>query len=197
MGYSILAAGETSSLTTNSIPLLNNLISSIVIPALEGAAKKEAQKYAGLYSATASGASSSITLAIDDNPGISVISWTNNGVNMLHTVATFFGISNLNDVSVRLYYSSLEYPTKSGSTFVGFRAIMRNLADSSPEPPFSGPFCSACNTWQLIDLMPYGNIGFDEFLFELDENGEVLSIQPRALRVTLIKNTRRHSDEEL
>lgn len=168
--------------------MLNNLVSSILVPILDAAAKDEAQKYAGNYSHIHATGNSSITLVIDENPGLAVTSWRNNGVNMLQTVMALYNAPTPADVSVRLYYSDLEYPTKSGSTFVGFRAVMQNLAANNATAPFDGPFTRACDSWQLIDAIPYGNVGLDEFLFEVNRHGDVVSIQPRALRVTLTKD---------
>ncbi|KAJ5087561.1 hypothetical protein N7456_011177 [Penicillium angulare] len=185
IGFSVLSAGENSTIVTNSVPSLSNLITKIFIPALEEAAKQEAKKYTGTYAT----GSSSLTLAIDENPGLAVKSWTNNGVNMLQTVKTLYQAANVDDISVRLYYSELEYSAKSGSRFVGFRAVIQNLAGRDVSAPFDGIFSQACVSWEVINAVPYGNVGLDEFLFEVNRDGDVVSIQPRALRVTLKRNS--------
>ncbi|KKK21307.1 hypothetical protein P175DRAFT_0478861 [Aspergillus ochraceoroseus IBT 24754] len=188
VGLSVLAAGADSALATGSVPVLANLLSSALVPALEEAAKEEAAKlYTGTYAeASTTNATSAITFTVDDSPGLSVTAWTNNGINMLETVMGFYGAPNVSDVSVRLYYSGLQYRTPCGSTFVGFRAIMQSTAAAST-PAFDGPFTQSCISWQLINVMPYGNVGLDEFLFELNADGDVVSVQPRALRITLAK----------
>ncbi|KAJ6013735.1 hypothetical protein N7540_008326 [Penicillium herquei] len=186
-GFSVLVAGPNPALASNTLTMLSDLLSTTLIRALEGAARDEAQKFTGAYVDTTTNTNSSITLSIDSGPGISVTSWINNGVNMLQTVQVFYQIPTLADVSVRLYYTALDHRVESGSTFIGFRAVMRSLAETNTPTAFQGPIGKSCHTWQLIDAVIYGNVGLDEFLLEVNEAGEVISIQPRALRVTLTK----------
>ncbi|KAJ5728885.1 uncharacterized protein N7483_003393 [Penicillium malachiteum] len=186
-GFSVLVAGPNPALASDTLTRLSDLLSTNLIRALEGAAKDEAQKFTGTYVNTAPNTNSSIALAIDSGPGISVTSWINDGVNVLQTVQVFYQIPTLADVSVRLYYTALDHQVESGSTFISFRAVMRSLADTNTPTAFQGPIGNSCHSWQLVDGVIYGNVGLDEFLFEVNEDGQVISIQPRALRVTLTK----------
>jgi hypothetical protein len=51
----------------------------------------------------------------------------------------------------------------------------------------NGPFTSSCITWVTVDGKVYGNVGIDEFVFNVDETGIVKSIAPLVLRTTLSK----------
>ncbi|KAJ5717069.1 hypothetical protein N7488_002715 [Penicillium malachiteum] len=184
-GFSVLVAGPNPALASSTLTMLTDLVAKNLISGLEAAAKDEAKKFTGTYVDTS--ANSSITLVIDSGPGLSVTSWINNDVNMLQTVQTLYQVPTLADLSVRLYYTTLDHRVDSGSTFIGFRAVMGSIAESNTPPAYQGPVGSSCHSWQLVDAVIYGNIGLDEFLFEVNEAGQVISIQPRALRVTLTK----------
>ncbi|KAJ5822829.1 hypothetical protein N7447_005169 [Penicillium robsamsonii] len=174
VGFTILNAGNN---THFSAALASDLISAILIPALEQSAKNQAhQRFAGTYSLGSS--NSSITIATDNGPGLVVTNWINNSSNMLNAFMALNGISDPSQLSVRLYPTGLESPGR-----ISFRAVVPPALPSG-----IGPFTSSCITWVTIDSNVYGNVGIDEFVFNLDQNGNAVSISPRALHTTLQKS---------
>ncbi|KAJ5375432.1 hypothetical protein N7517_007438 [Penicillium concentricum] len=173
VGFTILSAGNNSH---SSVALASDLISAILIPALEQSAKNQAhERFAGTYSLGTS--NSSITITTDNGPGLVVTNWINNSSNMFHAFMALNGMSDPSQLSIRLYPTGLESPGR-----ISFRAVVPPALPSG-----IGPFTSSCFTWVTVDSHVYGNVGIDEFVFNLDQNGNVESISPRALHTTLQK----------
>jgi len=171
VGFTILGAGNN---THESLALASDLVSAILLPALEQSAKNQAkQRFAGTY--TLDDTNSSITLTTDDGPGLVVTNWINNSSSMLTAFMVLEGITNPSQLSIRLYPTGLESPGK-----ISFRAVV-----PPPLPPGIGPFTSSSITWVTLDSHVYGNVGIDEFVFDLDRSGNAVSLSPRALRTTL------------
>ncbi|KAJ5504779.1 hypothetical protein N7463_007653 [Penicillium fimorum] len=172
VGFTILSAGNN---THSTVALASDLISAILIPALEQSAKDQAhQRFAGTYSLGAS--NSSITITTDNGPGLVVTNWINNS-DMLNAFMALNGISDPSQLSIRLYPTGLESPGR-----ISFRAVV-----PPPLPSGIGPFTSSCITWVTVDSHVYGNVGIDEFVFNVDQNGNAVSVSPRALHTTLEK----------
>lgn len=175
VGFTILGAGAH---THVSLALASDLISAILLPALEQSAKTQASKrFAGTYAL--SKGNSSISIATDDGPGLSITHWINNSTDMLKSVATLNGISDPSQLSIRLYPTGLESPGQ-----VSFRAVV-----PPPLPSGIGPFTSSCITWVTVDSQVYGNVGIGEFVFDVDAEGDAVSVSPRALRTVLQRTT--------
>ncbi|KAI9926587.1 hypothetical protein MW887_004355 [Aspergillus wentii] len=175
VGFTILAAGtqETTS-TTDVVSYLSDMISTTLIPALEDAAKIEAAaRFTGVYASTKT--NSSLTLTADDGPGLKVQSWISNSDNLLGSLAQLKGYGNLD---IRLYPTGLE-----STNHVSFRAIIRDLSASRG----IGPTTNSCITWGTVDGMLYGSVGLDEFMFELNQSGDVVGVSPGALRISLAR----------
>lgn len=171
VGFTVLAAGKSSH---ESVALVSDLISTTLVPALEQCAKAQARKrFTGTY--TLKSANSSVTITEDDGPGLNVSSWINNSGDITDMLKKHYKSS---EVSVRLYPTGLESPGR-----ISFRALMQAL----PTPDGPGPFSRSCSTWQYVDILLYGNVGVGEFVFGLDNNGDVSSLSPRAMRVSLPK----------
>ncbi|GMG06452.1 unnamed protein product [Aspergillus oryzae] len=171
VGFTILAAGES---TTEAVTLITDLTINTLIPALEDAAREEANtQFAGEYSS----ANASIKITTDDQPGLKVTEWTNESVDVRQLLVSKLGLQNASDLSVRLYPSGLKAPGR-----VGFRAVFQ---DNSEGDSGIGPVTRACNTWSSVDSIIYGNVGADEFVFGVDGSGRAVSISPRALRVEI------------
>lgn len=171
VGFTILGAGQN---THVSLALASDLISATLIPALEQSAKNQASKRFGGTYALNSG-NSSISITTDDGPGLKITSWINNSSDMFKAFATLNGISDPSQLSIRLYPTGLETPGQ-----VSFRAVV------PPSMPNGiGPFTSSCITWVTVDSQVYGNVGIDEFVFDVDADGDAMSVSPRALRTVL------------
>lgn len=171
VGFVVMGAGQN---THVSLAFVSDLISQTLIPALEQSAKNQAhQHFAGTYALR--NGNSSITIVTDGGPALSVTRWINNSTNMLNSYATLNGISDPSQFSIRLYPTGLQNQGQAS-----FRAVI-----PPPLPTGIGPFTSSCITWVTVDGQVYGNVGIDEFLFNMDRNGNAVSVSPRALRTVL------------
>jgi hypothetical protein len=173
IGFNVLAAGSN---THETVALASDIVSESLLPALDQAAKNQANgRFAGTYALTTT--NSSITIDTDDGPALVVTNWINNGTDMFPSYMILYGISDRSQFSIRLYPTGLQSPGQ-----LSFRAVI-----PLQFPPGIGPFTSSCITWATIDLQVYGNIGVDEFVFDFDESGNAASVSPRALRTILPK----------
>lgn len=185
VGFTLMSSGPNPTGATRTVP---NLIVQELISALEDAAKEEAnQRFSGTYSLK-HGKNSSITLVTDDGPGLKVTSWINDNENILNSAALLMRFGDASQINIRLQPTGLESPGQ-----ISFRAIM-----TSPllESPIKGPFCLLCMTWVMADGQKYGNVAIDEFLFDVDDDGNAVSVSPRALRVSLPRRKRHGHDDE-
>lgn len=181
VGFTILAAGKGG---TNTVSGLTDQIIEELIPALEKSAKIQAHKrFSGSYAIKHKNTTMSMSITTDSGPGLKVSNWTFGGKDMFPVIEklqpTMIGKLNSyssNSLDVRLYPTGLENPGQ-----VGFRAIIQTLSK-----PSGGPFTSVCKPWLSVDGSPYGGIGVDEFIFDVNCKGEVTGVSPRAFRLTTL-----------
>lgn len=175
VGFTVLAAGSDGHA---KVALASDLISAILLPALEASAKNQAAaRFAGEYYGM-DDTNSSMTITTDDGPGLLVTSWINNGTDMIHSLMTLGHVTDPSTFSIRLYPTGLDSPGQ-----MSFRALMPPTLSTAG----NGPFTSSCITWVTVDALIYGNVGVDEFVFYLDPAGDAEGISPRVLRTTLVK----------
>lgn len=168
VGFTILAAGNDTSAVVQT---LTQAVMEVLVPALDAAAKEEAiSRFTGTYAQDKT--NSSITITTDGGPGLKVENWVSDSVDMIATIQALEGDSTA--PSVRLYPTGLE-----SSGQVLFVAIIQQLESASSQVP--------CTTWYMVDSQVYGNVGVDEFLFEVDSKGDAVAVSPRALRTVLPK----------
>jgi Beta-lactamase len=184
VGFTVLAAGPSSGPSVNR---LSDLISEIFYPALEAAAKGEADSnYAGTFQ-DPTGINSTITIVTDDRPGLGLQQWIFNGTDFISTLLSLL-LPTLDEgveIVTRLYPTGLQ-TTKDGQvTRTAFRAGF-----SIPGPQGTGPFSSTCISWVIVDIFNYGGIGFDEFVFNLGSDGRAVSVEPRLLQQTPLQIAR-------
>lgn len=173
VGFVVLGAGSNCHV---SLAYASDLISAVLIPALEQSAKEQAhRRFAGTYALDKG--NSSITITTDDGPGLRVTSWTNNSTDMFPAFMALNGMKDPSQLSIRLYPTGLESPGQ-----ISFRALV-----PPPLPDGIGPFTSSCISWVTVDSQTYGNVGLDEFVFEIDKKGDVVSVSPRVLRTVLAR----------
>ncbi|KAF2679526.1 beta-lactamase/transpeptidase-like protein, partial [Lentithecium fluviatile CBS 122367] len=148
---------------------LDNLIVGVLFPALEAAAREQADvAYAGTYTAT-NGLNSTLVLETDSTlPGLGISRWISNGTDMLSVLAELdTSIPNpepLTASAVRVYPTNLERETEDGKE-VAWRLSLDVEAGAAFS--FTGPF-SACGSWFTVDVLVLGKFPIDEFLFTLD-----------------------------
>lgn len=175
-GFVILAAGDNTSKTK---ALIAEKIVDILVPALEGIAKRQARKrFTGTFALNTSSKNSSITITTDDGPGLKVSKWISNSVDMFQVLMAQSGYTDRSKFSICLQPRGLE-----SSERIAFSAVIQGLETE----PQGGPFLQVCQTWFNIDSFVYGNAGLSEFLFNLNAKGEAVSLTSPALRVTLAK----------
>ena len=178
-GFSVFAAGAYAPYQP---AILADLIVATWISAFEDAAREQAQiNYAGTYSSTEPSLNSSITISLDERPGLGIQSWISNGTDMLQALASIptVGVGAGQNVSVRLYPTGLQ----SGNE-IAFRASF----DALPQPIVGKVFSMNCDSWVMAGSANYGEVALGNFIVEVDQaTGQAVSISPRALRVTLEK----------
>lgn len=172
IGFSVLAAGDNPD---GNVLLLANMVGDTLFPAVEAAAREEADAaYSGSYAAADKSLNSSITLKADaSKPGLGVTSWISNGTNMFASAVA--------GPSIRLYPTSLERKLASGEVEVGFRAVYENPSATT----IGGTFGNVCQSWVGVDQLYWGTVGSDEFLIRVGSDGIGKSVTPRVLKVEL------------
>ncbi|KAL3485362.1 beta-lactamase/transpeptidase-like protein [Aspergillus germanicus] len=177
VGFTILAAGEG---TTLAVMTLADLISKFLIPALDEAAKMEAHNsFAGTYSSAAT--NSSLEVTTDDGPGLRVTKWRNNGKDILDALPLIQLGPPGQGVELRLFPTGLKHGRR-----LSFRSVRPSGFGTGPS---CGPITRACRSWMLVDGSVYGALGIDEFVFETGEDGRAISASPRAMRVSLARES--------
>ena len=177
VGFTVLAAGAHA---VSNVRILADLLAATYVPALEAAAKEEANAvYAGTYSNAAT--NSTMTVTTNSDPGLVISEWTFNGSNVLALYTEIAGNASTQHTVAHLYPSGLQ--SKNGS-IVGWRAVFEVF----PKAYDPGAFSENCDTWTGVDFLVYGGIAVDEFIFNFNADAtEVLSIEPRVLRFPLTK----------
>ncbi|KAF5577067.1 beta-lactamase-like 1 [Fusarium pseudoanthophilum] len=180
IGYVALMAGTNRAYLLSYLP---DLIAEALLPAAETAARDNSVKR---FAGTFKGPKSQLTVAMEDT--LMVRNWTRGGVGVMAMQAalTWPGL----DVTpvLRLYPMGLE-----GSKRMSFRGIFEARAvnessEGSEETATdvnNGPFSGGCLSWGGVDSLTYGNIGVDDFIFEVNGDGEATALVPRVMRETL------------
>ncbi|KAJ7806909.1 putative beta-lactamase, partial [Mycena leptocephala] len=169
VGFAALGASADGGAPLD-VTVVSSLIGDNFVPVLEDAARAEAEaRFAGTFAAA--GLNSSITLNTEaGRPGLGVSRWISNGTDMLVTLET-------SPFTVRLYPTTLFSDSR-----YAFRAVYEETFDNTgPAPAFQ----DRCVTWGGVDTPTYGTVAFDDFVFELGEDGVAVSVEPRFLRVGL------------
>ncbi|KAI0149601.1 beta-lactamase/transpeptidase-like protein [Xylariaceae sp. FL1272] len=186
---SIVSAGPASSLSTQ-LEIATIALESFT-PAVEAAGKSEATtSFAGTYADEAS--NSSITIAIDDGPGLVVKNWTANGFNVFEVFPIISSLKAEGSaqgqpsdyLSIRLYPTGLQSNNESA-----WRAVYDTTSPSAVEQSDQLFIIQpSCQTWSTIDNSVYGMRGFDDFVFGIDGcTGKATTVSPRAWRQTLVR----------
>ncbi|CAO2647157.1 Nn.00g080790.m01.CDS01 [Neocucurbitaria sp. VM-36] len=189
LGFTIMMAGN---------PALNNflgadLLGASLIPAYDAVARDEADKlYSGTYISTTSNGNgmltnSSITISTDPNkPGLGVGPWINNGVDMVSMAINLQSGSSSppKKAEARLYYTQLESKT----TDVGMRQSWKAVFEDTGGPAAGQQLWSTdCGAWVGVTGITYASLPLDEFIFNFDSSGKVVSLENLALRSKLYK----------
>ncbi|KAF5989510.1 putative beta-lactamase-like 1 [Fusarium bulbicola] len=182
IGFVALIAGTNRAYMLSYLP---DLLAQTLLPAAENTARDTAvARFAGTFE----GPKSRLTVAMSDT--LVVRNWTRAGVDVLAMQAalTWPGLDLI--PVLRLYPMGLE-----GNKRISFRGVFEaHLADESTSEAetnateaSAGPFSGGCLSWGGVDALTYGNIGVDDFEFEIDEDGQATGLAPRVMRETLKK----------
>ncbi|MCJ1308149.1 hypothetical protein MMC25_001801 [Agyrium rufum] len=173
----------------DALHTVTNALLGELVPAVEQAARSQAARiFGGTY--TDKSTNSSILISTDSHPGMKLGNLVIRGENILAELAMLQ--SEKQAPSVRLYPTGLKSTTakaKGNGTYVsrmGFKAAYEYLPIAAPQ---LRAFAENCQTWFVVDSLRYGLVGLDELLFGLGKNGDVQSVQVRALGVVMTKNT--------
>lgn len=179
VGFTVLAAGTGAH---DNVEILSDIVGQGLYPALESAAKAEAKStYAGSY-AISDSSESSMTIATDSGPGLSITKWTLGGVDVLPVLAELVGskIKSDSQLSLRLYQTGLRNIEAGKTTATAWRAVSQVI----PYTVDPGAFSQNCGSWTVVDNIVNGVFSLDEFVFETDGSGEAVSIKPKFLQGT-------------
>ncbi|KAK8137853.1 hypothetical protein PG984_001233 [Apiospora sp. TS-2023a] len=190
LGITVMVAGPN---TAGGIWTMADYIGAVVLPAYDAATRDDANsRYGGRYEADPAvypNLESSLELTTDPTkPGLGVGSWTSNGTDMIPVAQSLqSGMAvpsdpnggNATGASVRLYYTGLQSGPREA-----FKAVFEPLG--APDNPGTG-FSTDCGTWIDYTGVTYAGMPLDEFIFESDDAGKVLSVKNLALNITLNK----------
>lgn len=179
----IMTAGPEADFTF-SFSLLSRLLSTL-LPAIEQAGKEEATfSVAGTYSDATT--NSSITLYLDDGPGLGISGWTVRGRNVLDIYGNISGAS-AGSVVPRLYPTNSQPGGQSA-----WRAVF-DTGTAEQNAEFDAMFAwpgQSCQTWANMDRFQYGFNGIDDFVFTMEEQSTrlgAISLSNRGFQVTMLR----------
>ena len=172
IGLTILTAEDFGSGAGSSVrDELPAAILDAVLPVIDDIARMQAStNFAGTYASSAT--NSSLTLKASESGGLKVTAWVSNGVDLF---ANLFGNINYRIVPNGLYEGNQ----------VGFTSYYQSASSG----PANNNWLLACQGWFAVDEITFGNIPLGQMVFQVDETGKALSVQPRALRITLEKES--------
>ncbi|KAK8001726.1 hypothetical protein PG991_013948 [Apiospora marii] len=159
-------------------------IGATLVPALEEAARTEADvAYAGTYSSAS--LNSTIVLSTESGrPGLGIDRWVSNGTDMVPVAVRYTLNYNVTEPALRLYPAGLEKRNEDGSRRVAFKAMIQ---DRGATDHADDMFSTNCGTWVGQTTAVYASMPLDQFVFHLDGGGGVKSIESLALRAVLDK----------
>jgi len=142
----------------------------------EAAAKQQARNaFTGTFKA--SDRNSSMTLAVDEGPGVSITAWTSNNTEISQSTPYFAGHD------LRMYPTEL-FTIENGITYFSYRGL---FLTNSGQPYPDGLFNELNDPWLGVDNWVYGNQATDSFVVGIDGDGIVQSVHSAALRVTMMR----------
>ncbi|KAJ5512084.1 hypothetical protein N7463_001636 [Penicillium fimorum] len=182
-GFTLLGASTQLS-RSSEVLLAIDLITDAILPALMAQAAVEAgQMFGGTYKAE--DLNSTLTLAVvpptHPAPGLNITSWISNGTDITGLVPRLFG-----GIGSRLVPSIVSEKSTGEIALRGYTATQgRNPGVGSSSTLFSSFY--DINDWTMLDQLTWGGIATSLFVFDVGENGTVMSVTPGAYRVKMVK----------
>lgn len=204
--YNVAVAILTAGPGEGVVNFVADTVVQTLLPTLGAAAKDQAlRKFGGTY-VSGTMINSSLTLGVDSGPGLIIEKWISNDTDFLAAAQVYSQATGGGTIkSLRLYPTNLSSPVHANQssesvstnetdgtaatnmTMVAFRAVFEFLTEERNTPRI---FDTDTNTWDKVDQLTYGNLAVDEFVFSLrgsGDDGEVVAVDPMALRITLQK----------
>jgi hypothetical protein len=190
LGFTIMMAGT---------PALSNfygadLLGAALIPAYDAVARDEADKlYSGTYvsmpDAVSNGtaSNSSLTISTDPNkPGLGIGPWISGGANMVEMALKLAAGADVKPLraEARLYYTQLEDTTADGGKRQSWKAVFEDTGGAAAGQQL---WSTDCGAWVGVTGVTYGSLPLDEFIFNFNGKGKVVSVENLAMRSTLYK----------
>lgn len=159
-----------------------------ILPVLNNISRRQAKfRYAGRYKGSGSGDNSSLVLSVDDDGvGLLVQKWLSRGVDVLAAAQQYASQTGSGTIrSVRLYPISSRTTSvdSRNATRESFRAAYEKVPDGF-DPSVPRILKTDAGQWSSMDELMYGEIGTDDFVFALDNNGVAVSVEPRVMRTS-------------
>ncbi|SCN92207.1 uncharacterized protein FFB20_12067 [Fusarium fujikuroi] len=179
---SVLGAGPEVSSVWAQLAILN--IVEALVPAMDTAARDEAKaRFAGVYVDEKTG--SSLTLALDEGPGLVLSNWTARGLDILPNLNRFQP-GRYNDTtdsgikSIRLYPTGIENESRAA-----WRAVFPTLSDTEAEmiEGLTKVKDVTCITWHMLDRFIYNGLSMDHFEFKYGKDDKAVSIKSKAFDI--------------
>ena len=190
----LVACGENGEFTELCDPtFLSTVVWDYVIPAFEAAQKEDARRrYAGYFRHESENSTASMSLYVDNGPGLRVGSFLSEGKDIL---GEYFLLNNptgrVGNLVARLYPTGLKHEDGDGSKQESWRLVPEITYENSNDRFFID---SGCLTWLRVDGVVYGGNAFDDFIFHYKDD-EPVALESRMLRSNMQKRVRVGSEE--
>lgn len=179
VAVTVLAAGPNNQISEISEAVLRSMV-----PAVDAVARSQAaKKYGGFYKAAQG--SSNITIVVTD-AGLRVKQWFNNGKDILAAYASVFQPFKLDLYPSGLRGRSTSEPDDRPNGKVASSESWRGVYNYV-KYPYNTFLDHQCSSWLGIDGNVYGQKAVDEFAFDVDREGNVVSLRNSAVRTLMNK----------
>ena len=171
-GFVTLAAGSTSGQVA---ALTANYIADTMLPALEQVARAQALKnFGGTYQGVQNNLNASMVIDVDPAlSGLRLAQFHSNGTDILQSLIALVGEGG---ISFQLQPTNTKTQNQ-----ISFR-VLAEIAN----PVIDGGIASSqCSTWTSVDSERYGIRPLDDFIFDVNEDGEATQVTPTLLGVTM------------
>lgn len=176
VGGAIIVSGDG---TYNTVLKLMDIVVEKLVSEVDSLARTQASIYTGQYRSSngtsTNSSTSSLSLVLDDGPGIKIENWVNDGKSILDGLSGIRGIT-IDRLDARLY------PVGSGNKWRMALEVTQSPNQVSVLPS------QACSNWLFVDQLRYAGLPVDEFSFHV-QNGAVEEVHNSGLRVTLTKQS--------
>ncbi|KAL9615066.1 MAG: hypothetical protein Q9167_000489 [Letrouitia subvulpina] len=176
VGLTVLVAGDGRALTWIEEEILRT-----ALPKIEDITRQQVyERYDGTYVASpGTGINSSVDLEVQGSSGLVVTSWISNGTDFRNTFATLWKEGRGTKGPSRVQLTPSRIRRGSFGEVWHAQVVTENLPNN---------FLNT-NLIEDIDAFVYASRAVEEFVFQHNEEGDVVGLRLPALRITLEKKT--------